>query len=137
GFLFVDAVQQLVVANRAQSGHREHLGLATGEHTGTVGPGQQAHFSGQGPDLVHAAAVHTLLLVQQPAAYHVFLGAVHTVVNEGFLVGIQGVKVLVHLFIYRDKALVPDVLVVGIHSGLDVFQGEVLHSFHHLLRRGV
>ena len=137
GFLVIDAVQQLAIADRAQSRNGEHLGLTTGKHTGAVYAGQQSHFGSQRADFVHAAAVHALLLVQQPAAHHVFLGAVHTVVNEGFLVGIQGVKVLVHLFIYRDKALVPDILVVGIHSSLDVFQGEVLHRFHHLLRRGV
>ena len=62
-------------ADRVASG--QHLGLAAGEHAGAVYAGQQAHFGGQRADLVDAAAVHALALVQQPAAHHELLHLVH------------------------------------------------------------
>ena len=66
--------------------------------------------------LVHLTAVHALLLVQQPAADNVFLGAVHALVDLGLLLGVDRVELLMHLLIDRLEALVADVLVVGIEG---------------------
>ena len=133
GLFIIDAIQQLAVADRAQSRNGEHLGLTTGKHTGAVYAGQQSHFGSQRADFVHAAAVHALLLVQQPAAHDIFLSAVHTVVDERFLLGVNGIKVLVHLLVDGLQALVADGLVVGIHSELDVLHGELFDGLDHFL----
>ena len=135
GLLLVDAVQQLVVPDRAQGGHGEHLGLATGEHAGAVDAGQQGHLGGQGAHVVHAAAVHALLLVQEPAAHHVLLGQVQALVDFGLLVGVLLGEVLVHVLVDGLQALVPHVLVVGVQSGPHSVLGVIPDGLEHLVLR--
>mgnify|MGYP000727240406 CR=1 FL=1 len=64
GLLIGQVVHELVVLGAAQSAGGEHLRLAAGEHAGAVHAGQDAHFGSQRADLVDAAAVHALALVQ-------------------------------------------------------------------------
>ena len=60
GLLVGQVIHELVVLGAAQGAGGQHLGLAAGEHTGTVHAGQNAHFGSQRADLVDAAAVHAL-----------------------------------------------------------------------------
>ena len=64
-----------------------------------MNPGKQADLGGQRPHLVHGPAVHTLLLVQQPAADYVLLGFIHALVDLGLALGIDRVEMLMNLFI--------------------------------------
>ena len=131
--LAVDAVQHLGIADRAQGGHGQHLGLAAGEQTGAVYAGQQAHFGGQRADFIHLAAVHALLLIQQPAAHDELLGLIHALVNLRFLTGIQRVEVLVYFFINGLQALIADGLIVRIHGQLYVLHRKLLHGLEHIV----
>ena len=47
-----------------------------------MGAGQEADFGGQRADLVHAAAVDTLLFVEEPAADDDLLGLVDGLVDQ-------------------------------------------------------
>ena len=93
--------------------------------------GQQSHLGGQGAHVIHAAAVHTLLLVQKPAAHHIFLGQVQALVDFGLHVGVLLGEVLVHVLIDGLQALVPHVLVVGVQSGPDRVLGVVPDGLEH------
>ena len=84
--------------------------------------GNQADFGGQGTDLIHAAAVHTLALIQQPAAHHILLQLVEALVDHGALLGIVLIKLGVQASsINGAQALITDILVIGI-------QGSIGHS---------
>ena len=131
--LLVDAVEHLLVAHRAERGDGEHLRLPAGEEAGAVGARQQADFRGQRAHLVHAAAVHALLIVEQPAAHDVFLRLVEALVDLGLLVGVKLGKVLVHFFIDGLEALVAHVLVVRVERGLDVLERVGAHGVLHLV----
>ena len=74
---------------------------------------------------IHAAAVHTLLLVEQPAAHDELLRLIHALVDLGRLIGVNLVEVLVHFLVNGLQALVADGLVVGIECGLHVIHGEI------------
>ena len=91
--------------------------------------GQDAHFSGQRADLVDAAAVHALALVQQPAAHHELL---HLVADQ-VKVGSGQVGVLLGDLVHDgQQSGVTHVLVVGVHSGLEVVQILVLDGVEHI-----
>ena len=119
GLLVGQIVHGLAVLGAAQGTGGQHLGLAAGEHTRTVDPGQDAHFGGQGPDLVDAAAVHPLALVQQPPADDLLL---HLVADQ-VQVGVGQVGVFPGDVVQDGQQRgVPDVLVVGVHGGLEAVQ---------------
>ena len=134
-FFFIDAVEHLLIAHRAERRNGENLRLAAGEHTGAVYARQEVDFGGQRADLVHLTAVYALLLVEQPAAYHVFLGLVKALVDLGLAVRVNLVEVLVYFFVDGLQALVADGLVVGVEGDLDVLNGEFLDGLEHLLVR--
>ena len=135
GFLFVNTVEELVVAGRAQCCNGQNLSLASCEHTGTVYAGQQVNFCSQRTDLVHCTAVNTLLLIQQPAANNILLGLVQALVDLCTLIRIDLCKVLVYLLIYGLEALVTNGLVVGIECCLYIFNSEVFDGLEHLFIR--
>ena len=62
GLFDVQAVDTLLVAGGTQREQGQDLGLTTGEETGAVRPRSDADFAADRPDLVHAAAVGTLLV---------------------------------------------------------------------------
>ena len=68
---------------------------------------QQTDFCGKRTDLIHASAVNTLLLVEQPAAHDKLLRQIHALVD---LLpprsGINFVEVLVHFFVNGLESLV-------------------------------
>ena len=129
GLLVGQVIHQLVVLGAAQSAGGQYLGLAAGEHTGTVHAGQNAHFGSQRADLVDAAAVHTLALVQQPAAHDELLHLVaHQIQVRSRQVGVF-LGDLVH---DGQQSSVTHVLVVGVHRGLEVVQILVLDGMEHV-----
>ena len=91
--------------------------------------GQNAHLSGQRADLVDAAAVHALALIQQPAAHHELLHLVAYQIQIGS--GQVGVFLgdLVH---DGQQGCVTHILVIGVHSGLEVVQILVLDGVEHV-----
>ena len=129
--LIVQAVQLLRVAGGAQGDGGQHLGLAAGKEAGAMGAGQDADLGGQGPDLVDAAAVHPLAVIQQPAAHHVFLQLIEAFLDFVDGLGIHIVELLMHLGVHRAQTLVPHALVVGIQGGAYLLDGEVLDGFIH------
>ena len=123
GLLVGQIVHELVVLGTAQSAGGEHLRLTTGEHAGAVDPGQDAHFCSQRTDLVDATTVHTLALIQQPAAHHELL---HLVAHQIQIRSGQ-VRVLLRNAVHDgQQGSIPDVLVVGVHGCLKVVQILVL-----------
>ena len=70
---FIDAVKNLGVAHRAKRCHSEHLCLAAGKHSGTVRALEHINLCCQRADLINAAPIHTLAVIQQPATYNEFL----------------------------------------------------------------
>ena len=151
-FLFPNGVQLLALAESGQGGYGQDLGLAPGKETGAVYQRNDAHFGGQGTDLVHLTAVNTLA-GQQPLLYDLLLELVEDLVHVLHHVGmLLAVLLLNHGDPVVDSGLT-DVLVVGVHAvlhGLElvfnqlvkelVVEGSVLilelglaHFLHHLV----
>ena len=84
-------VELLDVVAGAQGGQADGLGLAAGEHSRTVGAGQEAHFAGQGADCVEVAAVQTLGVVEDEAADRFLLDVILGIFDDelGHLVGAE------------------------------------------------
>ena len=119
GLLIGQVIHELVVLGAAQGAGGQHLGLAAGEHAGAMDTGQDAHFCGQRADLVDAAAIHALALIEQPAADDVLL---HLVADE-VEVCIAQVGVLCGDLVQDEQQRgIADVLVVGVHRSLEVVQ---------------
>ena len=129
GLLVGQVIHELVVLGAAQGAGGQHLGLAAGKHTGTVHAGQNAHLCSQRADLVDAAAVHTLALVQQPAAHDELL---HLVAHQ-IQVRSRQVRVLLCDLVHDgQQSSVTHVLVVGVHGSLEVVQILVLDGVEHV-----
>ena len=124
--LLVQTVQLLGIVHGAKGGHRQHLGLASGEHTGAVGSGQQVNLCVQGTNVVNAAAVHTLVLVFQPSTHHMLLYQVQDLLDLALFALEACIELLVHGVIDGAQALVAHIFVVGIQSLLHIFNAEVL-----------
>ena len=84
-------IELLDVVAGAQGGQADGLGLAAGEHSRTVGAGQEAHFAGQGADCVEVAAVQTLGVVEDEAADGFLLDVILGVLEDelGHLIGTE------------------------------------------------
>ena len=117
GNILVNAVDTLCIRNRSQSSNSQYLGLTSGKQTGAVYPGQNAYLCCQGTDLVNAAAVHTLALIE-PVADNLLLQLVDALVNHRCLVRIIRIKLLVNIVLDGVEPLLTDVLVVGIQRKL-------------------
>ncbi len=129
GLLVGQVIHQLVVLGAAQRAGGQHLRLAAGEHTGAMDAGQDADFGSQRADLVDAAAIHALALIEQPAADHVLL---HLVADE-VEVGRRQVGILFGDLVHDgQQGCIADVLVVGIHGGLEVVQILLLDGVEHI-----
>ena len=131
----VDAIQHLLVAHRAECGHREYLCLPAGKHPGTMYTRQQIDFCCKRAHLVHLAAIHALLFVQQPAAYNIFLCAIHTFLDLCLLLRVDRVKFLVYFFIDGLQALIADILVIRIKGVLYILHRKILDGGEHLFIR--
>ena len=129
GLLVGQVVHELVVLGAAQSAGGQHLRLAAGEHAGAVHAGQDAHFGSQRADLVDAAAVHALALVQQPAAHHELL---HLIADQIKICSGQVGVFLGDLVHDGQQSGIAHILVVGVHSGLEVVQILVLDGMEHV-----
>ena len=129
GLLVGQVIHELVVLGAAEGAGGEHLGLAAGEHTRAMHTGQDADFCGQRADLVDAAAIHALALVQQPAADDVLL---HLVADE-VEVGLGQVGVLLGDLVHDgQQSGITHILVVGIHGGLEVVEILLLDGVEHV-----
>ena len=129
GLLVGQVIHELVVLGAAEGAGGEHLSLAAGEHTGAMHTGQDADFCGQRADLVDAAAIHALALVQQPAADDVLL---HLVADE-VEVGLSQVGVLLSDLVHDgQQSGITHILVVGIHGGLEVVEILLLDGVEHV-----
>ena len=129
GLLVGQVIHELVVLGAAEGAGGEHLRLAAGEHTGAMHAGQDADLCGQRTDLVDATAIHTLALIQQPAADDVLL---HLVADE-VEVGVGQVGVLLGDLVHDgQQGGVTHILVVGVHGGLEVVQILLLDGMEHI-----
>ena len=82
--------------------------------------GQQADFCVQRADFIDAAAVNTFAVVQQPTAYHELLHLVHDEANGS---SAPLLKIFRFDFLLnRQKTLVADVFIVGIHCIFELIQ---------------
>ncbi len=132
-FLFLpDGVQLLAGGEGVQGSHGEHLGLAAGEQGGTVDPGQHAHLGGQGTDLVLLAAVHPVAL-EEPGLDDLLLELIGDFVQVLVHLGILFQEELVPVVDEGVPALLPDVLVVGVHGGLGLVHGGLHDLVEELL----
>ena len=124
--LLPDGVQLLAGGQGVQGADGQDLGLAAGEQAGAVDPGQHAHFSAEGTDLVLLAAVHAVAF-QQPGLDDLLLELVGDLLQILVHVGVIFQILLVPLFDHGVPALLTDVLVIGVHSGLGLVH-EVGHD---------
>ena len=132
GILAVDTVENLRVADGAEGGDSQNLSLTSGEHTRAVDSVKQVNLGSQRTNLVYTSAVNALAVVEQPAAHDVLLGLIEAVLYLIYLVGINLVELLVNFLIDGLEALVADALVIGVKSGADIVNGEILDSLVHL-----
>ena len=124
--LLPDGVQLLAGGQGVQGADGQDLGLAAGEQAGAVDPGQHAHFGAEGTDLVLLAAIYTVTL-QQPGLDDLLLELVGDLLQILVHVGVISQILLVPLFDHGVPALLTDVLVIGVHSGLGLVH-EVGHD---------
>ena len=124
--LFPDGVQLLAGGQGVQGADGQDLGLAAGEQAGAVDPGQHAHFGAEGTDLVLLAAVHAVAF-QQPGLDDLLLELVGDLLQILVHVGVIFQILLVPLFNHGVPALLADVLIIGVHSGLGLVH-EVGHD---------
>ena len=73
---FADAVDGLRLADGCQRGDGKDLSLSTLEQAGSVGSGQDAGFTPDGPDLVGLTIVRTDAVIQNQASDLLFGDAV-------------------------------------------------------------
>ena len=112
-------VHELGVLGGAKGADGQDLGLAAGEHAGPVHTGQQTDLGGQRADLVDAAAIDALAVLQQPGADDLLLQLVADEIEVGGgQLGVLGGDGI-HNGQHRGVA---DVLVVGVHRGLNVLE---------------
>ena len=94
--------------------------------------GKQVNLRVKRAHIVDSASVNTLVFIKQPAADNKFLKLIKTFVKLLGLFGIYFIEFFVNLFVYGLEPFIADSLVVGIESGLDVVNGEVLDSLEHI-----
>ena len=126
GFLRPDGVHLLGRAQHVQGADGQHLGLSAGEQAGAVDPGQDPHLGGQGANLVLGAAVHPVAL-QQPGLDNLLLELVGDFLQIFVHLGELLQEKLVPAVDEGVPALLPDVLVVGVHGGAGLVHG-LLHN---------
>ena len=135
--LFVDAVKNLGIAHRAKRCHREHLCLAAGEHGGAVRALEHINLCRQRADLIDAAPIHTLAVIQQPAAHDELLELIQAVVDLiGFLRELL-IKFRMNFIVDRQQALIAHALVVRVERCAHIVDGKGLHGLKQLRGRVV
>ena len=121
GLLRIDGIQLLSGRQGVQGADGKHLGLATGEESGTVDPGQQTDFGSQRTNLVHTTAVHTLA-GKQPLLDDLLLHLVQADLDVGLEVLVLVSELVGEVHTGSGEPLLPDVLVVGVQGILDLVQ---------------
>ena len=121
-FVLVQAVDSLLLGQRRQGTHIADLGLAAGEHSGAMYPGNDVHFGCQRTDLGNLTAIGTLMILQNHLAHGLLLILIDRLSqqSEPLLLLSEGLLQL--------RRQVPDVLL----SGLLVIRED---CHFHLLRR--
>ena len=117
-FLFLpDGVQLLAGGEGVQGCHGQDLGLPPGEEGRAVDPGQHAHLSGQGTDLVLLTAIHPVPL-EEPGFDNLLLEFIGDLFQVLIHLGILLQEEFVPVVDEGVPALLPDIFVVGVHGGL-------------------
>ena len=116
GILGVDGVDLLGGGQGVQGADGKHLGLTAGEQAGAVDSGQHADFGVQGTDFVHALAL------EQPLLDDLLLHLVQADLDVGVEVFVLFAELLLEVQTGGGQALLPDVLVGGVQSVLDLIQ---------------
>ena len=119
GGLGGDAVQQLHFTHGSQGADGHDLGLAAGEHGGTVGTGQHAGLAPDGAHFGELSGVGTDAFVDYAAAHDFLLDGVQRVAHFGHALSVLLGEVLVH---FGLDLLFPR-LALGTVEGLE-------HPFH-------
>ena len=131
---FIDAVKNLGVAHRAKRCHSEHLCLAAGKHSGTVRALEHINLCCQRADLINAAPIHTLAVIQQPATYNEFLELIQAVVDLIRFLWELLIKFRMHFIVNRQQALIAHALIVCVKRCAHIIDGKGLHSLKQLWR---
>ena len=109
-------IHQLGILGGAEGADGQHLRLAAGKHAGAMDAGQQADLGSQRADLIDAAAVNALAVLEQPCAHDLLLQLVADQVKVGGgqlgMLGSDGVHDGQH-------SGIADILVIGVHGILD------------------
>ena len=113
GLFRIDGIQLLGGRQGVEGADGQHLGLTAGKEAGAMDPGQDPYLSGQGTDLIHAAAVHPFAS-QEPLFDHFFLHFVQADFNVDVKVLVLFCKFLGKIPAGGSQPLFPDVLVIGV-----------------------
>ena len=120
--LLPDGVQLLAGGEGVQGCHGQDLGLPPGEEGRAVDPGQHAHLSGQGTDLVLLTAIHPVPL-EEPGFDNLLLEFIGDLFQVLIHLGILLQEEFVPVVDEGVPALLPDIFVVGVHGGLGFVHG--------------
>ena len=133
GGLLIDSVEKLGFTDGTEGRNGQHLGLAAGKHTGAVNTGNDTDLGIQRTDLIHAAAIYTLAVIQQPAAHHVLLQLVDALIQHRTLVGVLLVILGVQPVIDGQHTLITDILIIGIHGSTDILDELILDGLKEVM----
>ncbi len=81
GFLGAQAIQYLLIADRAQGGDSQYLGLPSTKQPGPVSSGQQPHLTLDGTYLSQTSTIDAAVLAEQPPAHFLLDNLVEGVVE--------------------------------------------------------
>ena len=95
--------------------------------------GNDADFGIQRTDLIHAAAVYTLAVIQQPAAHHKLLQLVDALIQHSALVWVLLIILSMQAVIDGAHTLITDVLIIGIHGSTDILDEFILDGFEEIV----
>ena len=129
----VDAVQHLCLAQRAERSGGQNLRLPAGKEPGAVHTGEKPDLGAKGSDLIHASAVHTLFVNQQPAAHDLLLHLVKQFFHLPRQARIFFGEFLHDGVIDGRHAGVTYRLVIGVQRVHQVFLAERKHLVKHIV----
>ena len=134
GGLFIKTIQLLCIADRTQGSNGQDLCLASGKQTGTVYSRYQPNLSSQRTDLINAAPVYTLAVVE-PVTDNLLLELVQALIQlcrAGLAV--LFVQCLMNLVSDGLHTCITNVLIIGIQCDLDLFAYQSLDLVKHFVR---
>ena len=124
--LFADAVKKLSVAERTEGCEGHDLSLTACEYRASVNAVHKSDLCRERADLIHAASVNALSVVEEPAADYILLDLVEDLIEHDMGCGVSAVKLVINLLVDGSHSLIADVLVVCVERDADIVDDKRL-----------